>query len=43
MGKTLDVAADRAFDQTKTVLPAEVARGSTCAIRRACRLSNSCI
>lgn len=27
MGKTLDVAADRAFDQTKTVLPAEVARG----------------
>lgn len=27
MGKTLDVAADRAFDQTKTILPAEVARG----------------
>ncbi|MFN3313937.1 MAG: replication initiation protein [Hyphomonas sp.] len=27
MGKTLEVAADRAFDQTKTVLPAEVARG----------------
>ena len=27
MGKTLKVAADRAFDQTKTVLPAEVARG----------------
>ena len=27
MGKTLDVARDRAFDQTKTVLPAEVARG----------------
>jgi len=27
MGKTLDVAQDRAFDQTKTVLPAEVARG----------------
>lgn len=27
MGKTIDVAADRAFDQTKTVLPAEVARG----------------
>ena len=27
MGRTLDVAADRAFDQTKTVLPAEVARG----------------
>ena len=28
MGKTLDVARDRAFDQTKTVLPAEVARGT---------------
>jgi len=28
MGKTLDVAHDRAFDQTKTVLPAEVARGT---------------
>lgn len=27
MGKTLQVAADRAFDRTKTVLPAEVARG----------------
>lgn len=27
MGKTIEVAADRAFDQTKTVLPAEVARG----------------
>ena len=27
MGKTLEVAADRAFDQTKPVLPAEVARG----------------
>ncbi|MFD2679135.1 hypothetical protein ACFSX7_18685 [Camelimonas lactis] len=27
MGKTTQVAADRAFDQTKTVLPAEVARG----------------
>lgn len=27
MGKTIDVATDRAFDQTKTVLPAEVARG----------------
>lgn len=27
MGKTLEVATDRAFDQTKTVLPAEVARG----------------
>jgi len=27
MGKTLEVAADREFDQTKTVLPAEVARG----------------
>lgn len=27
MVKTLDVATDRAFDQTKTVLPAEVARG----------------
>ena len=27
MGKTLDVARDRAFDQTKTVLPAEMARG----------------
>jgi len=27
MGKTLEVAADRAFDHTKTVLPAEVARG----------------
>lgn len=27
MGKTLDVARDRAFDQTATVLPAEVARG----------------
>lgn len=28
MGKTLDVARDRAFDQSKTVLPAEVARGT---------------
>lgn len=28
MGKTLDVARDRAFDQTKTVLPAEMARGT---------------
>ena len=28
MGKTIDVARDRAFDQTKTVLPAEVARGT---------------
>lgn len=27
MGKTTKVAADRAYDQTKTVLPAEVARG----------------
>lgn len=27
MGQTTQVAADRAFDQTKTVLPAEVARG----------------
>ncbi len=27
MGKTLEVAADRVFDHTKTVLPAEVARG----------------
>jgi len=27
MGKTIQVAADREFDQTKTVLPAEVARG----------------
>ena len=27
MGKTIQVAADRAFDQAKTVLPAEVARG----------------
>jgi len=27
MGKTTRVAADRAYDQTKTVLPAEVARG----------------
>lgn len=27
MGKTIQVAADRAFDNTKTVLPAEVARG----------------
>ena len=27
MGKTLQVAADRAYDQSKTVLPAEVARG----------------
>lgn len=27
MGKTLDVARDRAFDQTQTVLPAEVSRG----------------
>ncbi|MFD1483560.1 replication initiation protein, partial [Paracoccus nototheniae] len=27
MGKTIQVAADRAFDKTKTVLPAEVARG----------------
>lgn len=27
MGKTTDVARDRAFDQSKTVLPAEVARG----------------
>jgi hypothetical protein len=28
MGKTLDVARDRAFDQAKTVLPTEVARGT---------------
>jgi hypothetical protein len=28
MGKTLEVAADRAYDQTKTVLPAEMARGT---------------
>ena len=27
MGKTVQVAADREFDQTKTVVPAEVARG----------------
>lgn len=27
MGKTIEVATDRAYDQTKTVLPAEVARG----------------
>lgn len=27
MGKTIQVAADREFDQTKTVVPAEVARG----------------
>ena len=27
MGKTIDVARDRAFDTTSTVLPAEVARG----------------
>jgi hypothetical protein len=27
MGKTIEVAADRAYDQTKTVLPAEVAQG----------------
>lgn len=27
MGKTIQLAADRAFDRTKTVLPAEVARG----------------
>ncbi len=27
MGKTLDVARDRAFDQSTTVLPAEMARG----------------
>jgi hypothetical protein len=27
MGKTTEIAADRAFDQTKTVLPAEVAQG----------------
>lgn len=28
MGKTVQVATDRTFDQTKTVLPAEVARGT---------------
>ena len=28
MGKTTQVAADRAFDQTQTVLPAEMARGT---------------
>ena len=28
MGKTVQVATDRAFDKTKTVLPAEVARGT---------------
>ena len=28
MGKTIEVAADRVYDQTKTVLPAEVARGT---------------
>lgn len=27
MGKTIQVAADRAYDQTKTVLPSEVAQG----------------
>ena len=27
MGKTTEVAADRAFDQTKTVMPVEVAQG----------------
>ena len=27
MGKTIQVAADRALDQAKTILPAEVARG----------------
>ena len=27
MGKTIEVAADRAYDQTKTVLPSEVAQG----------------
>jgi hypothetical protein len=27
MGKTIEVASDRAYDQTKTVLPAEVAQG----------------
>jgi len=27
MGKTIEVAADRAFDQTKTIMPTEVARG----------------
>lgn len=27
MGRTTEVAADRAYDQTKTVLPAEMARG----------------
>ncbi|MBL4571460.1 MAG: replication initiation protein [Gammaproteobacteria bacterium] len=27
MGKTIEVAADRAYDQTKTVLPAEMAQG----------------
>jgi hypothetical protein len=28
MGKTIEVAADRAYDQTKIVLPAEMARGT---------------
>lgn len=28
MGKTIEVAADRAYDQSKTVLPAEMARGT---------------
>lgn len=28
MGKTIEVITDRAFDQTKTILPAEVARGT---------------
>lgn len=28
MGKTVQVVADRAYDQSKTVLPAEVARGT---------------
>lgn len=28
MGKTIEVAADRAYDQTKTVLPAEMVRGT---------------
>ena len=40
MGKTLDVARDRAFDQTQTVLPAEVSRGSTSKTCRALRLSS---
>jgi hypothetical protein len=38
--KTTQIAADRAHDETKTVLPAEVARGIYIENRRGLKLSS---